>query len=42
MRAGGELVVKGVSTRGTLTTDTYSLKGFTAAWKAINTACDVK
>jgi len=41
MRAGGELVVKGTSARGTLTTDTYSLKGFTAAWKAINKACDV-
>jgi len=42
MRAGGKLVVKGTSSRGTLTTDTYSLKGFTAALKAINKACDVK
>ncbi|HEY9078516.1 invasion associated locus B family protein [Magnetovibrio sp.] len=42
MRAGGTLVVKGVSSRGTETTDTYSLKGFTAAWNAINKACGVK
>lgn len=41
MRAGHELVVKGTSSRGTLTTDTYSLKGFTAAWKAISRACGV-
>ena len=42
MRAGGILVLKGVSSRGTETTDTYSLQGFTAALKAINTACGVK
>lgn len=42
MRAGGTLVVKGSSARGTLTTDTYSLKGFTAAWNAINQGCGVK
>lgn len=42
MRAGDKLVVKGVSSRGTKTTDTYSLKGFTAALKAINTACGVQ
>jgi len=42
MRAGHTLVVKGTSSRGTLTTDTYSLKGFTAAWKAINKACDIR
>jgi invasion protein IalB len=41
MRAGLEMVVKGISSRGTLTTDTYSLKGFTAAHNAINRACGV-
>ncbi len=42
MRAGAKMVVKGTSSRGTLTTDTYSLKGFTAAHKAINKACGIK
>ena len=41
MRRGLKMVVKGRSTRGTLTTDTYSLRGFTAAHKAINKACNV-
>ena len=31
MRSSGELIVKGISRRGTLTTDTYSLKGISAA-----------
>lgn len=39
MRAGSQMVVKGTSSRGTLTTDTYSLAGFTAAFEAINKAC---
>lgn len=39
---GSKAVVKGVSTRGTETTDTYSLSGFTAAIQAINRACNVK
>ncbi len=39
MIRGAEMVVTGTSSRGTLTTDTYSLKGVTAAWKAINQAC---
>ena len=39
MKRGSTLVVKGISSRGTETTDTYSLKGFTAAYKAINKAC---
>lgn len=39
MRAGKELVVKGTSSRGTLTTDTYSLSGFAAAFAAIGKAC---
>jgi len=39
MRAGQQMVVKGTSTRGTLTTDTYSLTGFTAAMQSIDKAC---
>ena len=39
MKAGNRMVVKGTSARGTLTTDTYSLAGFTAAMNAINKAC---
>lgn len=39
MIKGGRMVVRGVSARGTQTTDTYSLSGFTAAYRAINGAC---
>lgn len=39
MRAGSELVMVGTSTRGTRTTDTYSLKGVTAAMAKIDAAC---
>ena len=39
MIKGSTMVVKGTSTRGTLTTDTYSLKGFSKAHKAIDAAC---
>ncbi len=42
MIRGVRMIVKGTSSRGTLTTDTYSLTGFTAAYKAINKACKVK
>lgn len=42
MRAGTTMVIMGTSSRGTLTTDTYSLSGFTAAHKAIGKACNVK
>jgi hypothetical protein len=42
MRAGKAMVVKGTSSRGTKTTDTYSLDGVTQAYEAINAACDVK
>jgi invasion protein IalB len=42
MKAGVEMVVTGVSTRGTETTDTYSLAGFTAAYGAIGEACGYK
>jgi len=36
---GSNLVVRGRSSRGTPTTDTYSLLGFTAARNKINEAC---
>ncbi len=39
MRKGSRMVVKGTSARGTLTTDTYSLKGFTKAYLSIAKAC---
>lgn len=39
IRNGNRMVVKGRSSRGTLTTDTYSLKGSTAAYNAITKAC---
>ncbi len=39
MKRGSKLVVKGVSKRGTNTTDSYSLAGFTAANNAIAKAC---
>ena len=39
MKAGVEMVIKGTSSRGTLTTDSYSLRGFTAAYDAISKAC---
>ena len=35
----GAVTVKGTSSRGTVTTDTYSLSGFTAAHKAISDGC---
>lgn len=42
MRGGKQLIIRGVSSRGTKTKDTYSLLGFTAAHNAINKACKVK
>lgn len=42
MKAGLEMVVRGTSSRGTLTTDTYSLSGFTAAHDAIGKACGIR
>ncbi|MBX6322610.1 MAG: invasion associated locus B family protein [Rhodospirillaceae bacterium] len=39
MKKGDTMVVEGTSSRGTLTTDTYSLAGFTAAYEAIGKAC---
>jgi len=42
MKQGSSLIAKGVSSRGTATTDTYSLKGFTAAYAAASKACGIK
>ncbi|NBC34102.1 MAG: hypothetical protein GVY13_15620 [Alphaproteobacteria bacterium] len=39
MRRGADMVVRGTSSRGTLTTDTYSLFGFTATYNEITEAC---
>ncbi|MGP1397143.1 MAG: invasion associated locus B family protein [Inquilinaceae bacterium] len=39
MRAGSDMISRGTSSRGTATTDTYSLRGFTAALEEINEAC---
>lgn len=39
MKAGSSMVVKGTSARGTVTTDTYSLLGFSKAYAAIGKAC---
>lgn len=42
IRSGSNMVVTGTSSRGTLTTDTYSLKGSGAAYKAISKECGVR
>jgi invasion protein IalB len=39
IRNGKTMVVNGTSARGTLTTDTYSLKGSTSAYKRISEEC---
>jgi len=39
MKAGHEMKVEGKSRRGTVTTDTYSLRGVTAALDKISTEC---
>lgn len=39
MKAGANMVVQGTSSRGTVTTDTYSLLGFTASMSEIDEAC---
>jgi invasion protein IalB len=41
MKKGTGMIVRGVSSRGTETTDTYSLNGFTRAHNAIGQACGV-
>jgi len=42
MIRGVTMIVRGTSSRLTLTTDTYSLSGFTAAHEAIGLACKVR
>ncbi|MBT5213023.1 MAG: hypothetical protein HOL60_00485, partial [Pelagibacteraceae bacterium] len=39
MKKGLDLILNGESTRGTITNDTYTLKGFTAAIKELNKNC---
>jgi hypothetical protein len=39
LRAGSSMVIKGTSEKGTLTTDTYSLKGSGGALKKIDETC---
>ena len=39
MRKGSDLVVKGTSSRGTATTDTFSLKGITQALEKVGQDC---
>ena len=39
LKAGSKMTVEGTSSRGTKTTDTFSLKGSTAAHKAITEEC---
>lgn len=41
IKAGSRMTVKGTSARGTLTTDTYSLKGSSKAHEAIGMACGI-
>lgn len=42
IQRGSKMIVKGTSKRGTLTTDTYSLRGSSAAHKAISDACGIR
>lgn len=42
MKRGERMIVDGVSSRGTKTKDTYSLKGFMRAYKAISAKCGKK
>jgi invasion protein IalB len=39
MRKGADMIVKGMSTRGTHTTDTYSLKGISNALDRVAKEC---
>jgi hypothetical protein len=39
MRAAGDMTIKSTSSRGNVTTDTYSLRGISAALDAANGAC---
>lgn len=42
IKAGNSMVLRGTSSRGTLTTDTFSLSGSTAAYNAMSEACGVR
>jgi len=42
MKAGHDMIVRGLSKRGTRVTYRFSLSGFTAAYKAIGRSCRVK
>lgn len=42
MRAGNKMKVSGLSARGTKTSDSYSLKGFSKAHQSTKKACKVK
>lgn len=42
MMRGERMIIEGTSSRGTKTKDTYSLKGFTRAYKAISAKCGKK
>lgn len=42
MKRGQRMIVDGVSSKGTVTKDTYSLKGFSGAYKAISSKCKKK
>jgi len=39
MRKGLKMIIQGYSFKGTLTTDTYTLKGFTAAFNKLSKDC---
>ena len=39
MKKGLELVITGESSRGTITNDTYTLKGFTSAFNQLTKDC---
>ncbi len=41
MMKGRRMIVRGTSSRGTTTVDTYSLIGFTRAYRAIGRACKI-
>lgn len=42
VKRAADMVVKGTSSRGTATTDTFSLKGSSAAYEAISKECSVR
>jgi hypothetical protein len=42
IRAGSRMVIRGTSNRGTLTTDTFSLKGSAATHNLISQKCGIK